>query len=689
MKKKDRAKRTYEEKAELVFSAFFEDHKGKKNKQETTALYEDDFDIHSFMANSRDPDTGAVMDLSVDDRDFKTAKNYYDYVFNFVGSDAHPPWMMQMWIALKLFGEFCTVCSDQDWLELDWFFDNVQKDLPSESITEKMTLLENGICPKCKRLKYDLIKNHGLLNYTELISVLGQRSGKSSSAASYQTYHLHRMLKFPKVASLTKSMQSSTELTATFVSLTFDKAYGLLWVPFTSIIENSRWWNDYHAMLDYHSEKYGVELSRIKPEYRKYHHKNIKCYPSYPSKNLRGDTRYAAIIDELGLFELPKGEDGESNKERNADEVHKSLTNSLVTMQSVQLELLKNGMNAPPALMLGVSSPFSIRDKAMRRLADSRTEEGRKNILGVNVPTWKINPFIHRNSPIITMAYVSDAEKAERDFGANPPRISAPFMTSAQTKKELWTMRPTHSFEYAYDKPELLYGKVRKIWTPEYPSVMCIDAGHVNNSFALVVGHFNKETQKTVVTTCLEVMVHEERRVDFNSVYLNLILPILKDTNCVALLADQWQSIDILSRAKEDMGLGYDGKPKCWVKQMSPKRKSFDVIVSMMENGNLILPEIKPSDYEKVCREAIGQKDFFNKPHQHLLLQMLTVKDVGFGKCPTKGEGFTDDIFRALVLLSNIHNERIMERLNSYIMPSAVENGSMIMPAFRSRGFLY
>lgn len=658
-----------------------------------TKQYSDDFDIVKLMEESQDPDTGRIRDLKIDDRDFANAKNYYDFAFNIIGKDAHPPWLMQMWTGLILFGEVCPVCSNKKWLNLSWVVDNVDRGLPSREITEHLQLLENGRCPKCRHHKYDLIKSHGLNNYVELVNVLGQRSGKSASAASYAAYTTHRYLKFPRLADLTSAMQKSTELTGTFVSLTFAKAMGLLWVPYKNIIDESSWFNGYHEMLDHHSEKYGIELYRKKDEFIKYYSKNLKFYPSGPKgSTLRGDTRIAAVIDELGLFPLPTGneEEDEKSERANADEAHKSLTNSLTTVQAIRLELLKQEMNPPPALMLGVSSPMSARDKVMRLLEDAATENGKKYILGVNLPTWKVNPHINRDSPIITLAYERNAEKAERDFGANPPRVHNTFIKATQTPQKLWIVKSTHGMRYQYDIPGYLYAKVDKVYSPKFPSVVTLDAGLSNNSFTLTGGHFDFKRQKTVVTTALEIMTHDGRRIDFNSVYLHVILPVLKDLNAVALFADQWQSVDILSRAKADMGVAVwaKGGPRCAVKQYSPKRSDFDNLVSMMENGSIELPFLSELDYNDVINRSIEFRTLNGQPAKHLLLQMLTITDLGPGKAPTKGAGFTDDLFRALVLITLIHREKVFERLRNADVTEGSAQREAPKPVYVSRGGL-
>lgn len=655
-------------------------------------VVDDDFDIVKLMAEAKDPDTGLLRDLKINDKDLPSASSYYDYAFSIIGKDDHPPWMVQMWTGLMLFGEVCPVCSDRRWLNLEWFIEHVPRDRPSIDIKEGIQPLVHGKCPKCKRFKWDLIKNHGLRNYLELVNVLGQRSGKSSSAGHMASYHTHRMLKFPRLADLTNQMRRSTELTSTFVSLTYAKAVGVLWTPYIKLIDNSSWFKQYHELLDYYGEKYGVELYRKKDEYLKWYHKSMRSYPSGPkSQTLRGDTRILAIIDELGLFPLPTGNDEEDeNSDRaNSDEAHKSLTNSLVTVQSVQTELLKQGLNCPPGLMLGVSSPTSMRDKVMRLLEDSRGTEGREVILGVNLPTWKVNPSIDRDSPFIKLKYATNAEKAERDFGANPPRVHKTFIKATQVPQKLFCVKNSHTVRYQYDTPGLLGAKLERHYTPRFPSIVLIDAGHTNNSFSVVGAHFDFNRQKTVVTTVAEVMTHDNRKIDFNPIYENVILTLLKDLNGVGLIADQWQSLDLLSRARHDMGkVVVNGKEKdrCLCKQYSPKRKDFDALVAMAENNSIEFPFLSEQDYSEVCSKYIDYRTLNGQPVKHLLLQMLTVADQGETKTPTKGAGFTDDIFRALTLVSLIHTDAVMERLKEAKDSWVKERVGMPRPIYVSRG---
>jgi hypothetical protein len=632
----------------------------------------DDFDILAYMQDAEDPATGTIRDLKIDTRDLAHAKNYYDFTVNIMGKDKGKfsiPWARQMWIGLILFGEVCPCCSHPKVFDIH----NIPKDLDVDRLLKRMVLLEYGICPKCKRHKWDLIKNHGLNHYRQLVNVLGQRSGKSSSAAGYFGYMAHRYLMFPNLAELVPDMmQASTQLTCTMVSLNFNKAVGVLWTPFKKMIDNSSWFQEYFKVLDHANTKgHRHELYQNSTYYLTFQHKNLRFYPSGPnSTTLRGDTRIGAGLDELGLFPLPKGndEEDEQSERANADEAHKSLTNSLLTVQKATTKLLQSGFSAaPPAVMLNVSSPYSLRDKVMRLLKESRTDVGSKYILGINLPTWEMHPAMSRDDPEIVMAYNSNPEKAERDFGANPPTVHSRYMPLSIIKRELFTGgQNSHLFTYQYDRAGELYGKLQRNRSTRWPALVTIDAGVVNNSFTLCGGHYDFDSGKSVLTTVIECMPHDGLRINHNMMYQHVILPLLKELNAVALLADQWQSVDILNRAIDDMGKNPLQKPRCLARQYSPRRKDFDAVTSMIGQQNIVLPNIKEDEWDLVMDGRVEnyRNDMFGKPIAHLLLQFTTVKDVGPERCPEKGDDFTDDIYRSFALwASKLHDKSVMDRL--------------------------
>ncbi len=653
----------------------------------------DDFDISRFMRDAEDQETGLLHDLKVDTRDLPRANNFFDFCKRLMGPNTKHPYPLQAWVGAMLFGEVCPCCSNKDWLDID----NVPKDYPFLEMEEHLVMLERGECPKCKRGKWDLIQNHGLNRYMQLVNCLGQRSGKSLSAAMYSAYHLHRFLAFTPLANLTNSMQASTELTFTFVSLTYVKAKGVLWTPFIEIINDSKYFTQYFECMDHYGSQYGKKLYNKASEFLRINYRNIRFYPSGPKgSTLRGDTRIGGALDELGLFRLPKDgqeEDGTSEI-ANADEAHKSLMRSMTTVGAASLDAMKKGHNfAPGPILLNVSSPMSIRDKMMRLLKESRTEEGKRRILGVQKATWEFNPYLERDDPLIAGEFASNWEKAERDFGANPPLVHSRYMGVNSLREDIFVNGPNgHDFTYERQHFGELYGTIQKRRTFPFPSVVAIDAGVSDNSFCVVSAHYNFDTGKTVVSNVIECMPHEGRRINFNLMYEQVILPLCKATNAVYLTADQWQSLDILHRIRVDMGKLPDGKEVCTSRQYSPRRADFDMLRALIVNKNVLCPTVKPDRVEWIVNGGVDnyKAEMNEKPVEHLLLQMLTVREVAEGKPPTKGENFTDDIYRAVVLATSaVHDPRIMERLTEALKYAKRANGGSVAPISVGRSQMF
>jgi hypothetical protein len=179
--------------------------------------------------------------------------------------------------------------------------------------------------------------------------------------------------------------------------------------------------------------------------------------------------------------------------------------------------------------------------------------------------------------------------------------------------------------------------------------------------------HYDFDAKKSVCSTIIECMPQEGRRVNFNLLYLYVILPLLKDLNAVALLADQWQSIDILNRAQDDMGLNPLGKPRCKAVKHSPTYKDFKAVRAMLASGNVLLPTVSEAEQKYMLEGNVAnyKQEMLNKPVQHLLLQMSTIKDMGEMRCPAKGDDMTDDIFRAFALgLAKMHHPKILAALS-------------------------
>ena len=637
--------------------------------------------MKDFMAGLIDPVTGVIRDLRVDDRGLREAVNYYDFIYNIVGKDAHPPWARQFLASVTTFGEICPKCSNPKWMDIF----QVPKDFPTKDLKhpKRLVFLENGVCPHCGLTKRDILKDKLMPWYNQFVYVWGQRSGKSSTAATMAAYTLHKYMKYPMLATLTKSMQRSTQLTGIFCSLSYDKAVEVLWTPFKNIIDNVGWFQEYFALLDDYEQKTGTALYLNQKTNIVIGHKNLHIFPTGPTASkLRGNTSFFCILDELGLFPLPdptkhKDTENDVNRRADSDEAYASLNNSLLTVNNARLELIKQGyFSAPPSYMGSVSSPVSDRDKVMRLLADSQHN---RYLYGCNLATWEINPYLERNSPEIESAFLSDPIKAMRDFGAKPNSSSNAFYSS-NIVQTLFTGAPnTHTFQYKSEGTQV-WGVVKQVSSVRFPCVMALDAGHVNNSFGVSVAYYDFDDKRIKLACALECMPEKGCEVNFTKLYTECLLPLAKQLNCVYVLADQWNSIDLLQRLMQDGGKNPKGKPRIQAAKYSLKRSDFDAIASMFRNGNVVFPAIPKRELDSIVKKGVAdyKKELYNKPIHHLLLQLLTVVDNGPGRCPSKAPGYTDDLFRAVALsIAKINTDKIMNRLEEARAWTVVHN---VMP---------
>lgn len=496
-------------------------------------------------------------------------------------------------------------------------------------------------------------------------AIVNHNSGKSSTSAVVASYVLHCYLMYPMLASMTNSMQASTELVFIFCSLSYDKAYSVLWTPFKNIIDSAQWYKSYFALLDQYKEQYGKELYVNKSTILAFANKNIKCFATGPkASSLRGNTAIMTLLDELGLFPLPNPSkevsEGDTNRRADSDEAYTSLLNSLATVGAAQKELVESDHNdAPPCLMLSVSSPVSKRDKVMRLLEESKTNPF---IFATRLATWEVNPYLEKDSPLIASAFAADPRKALRDFGACPTETAAPYF-DFHTIPKIFNGRPnSHILTYQYGAENSVWGTVRQVNAYDAPTVMALDAGLVNNSFAVAVVGYNQQTNKTETICLLEVMANNTV-IDFEKMYTNVLLPLCQQLNVCLVCADRWNSIDHLHRIRSDRGIRMN-KPITYVKQYSLKHRDFEAVKAMIANQTITAPRVKPELAEKIIAGSVGdyKHELIDRPVEHFMLQLLTVTDLGPSMCPGKAEGFTDDLTRAWVLaVTMLNKEKVIE----------------------------
>lgn len=475
-------------------------------------------------------------------------------------------------------------------------------------------------------------------------SILSHNSGKSIVVALISTYITHRVLMMQKPTEIYR-VGPNQMLHGAFVALTAGQAKDTLWEPYYGYILESPWFKKYHALLDFYQQKYKQTIYKVMDSYILYRHRNLFVHYAGPDKRvLRGRTRIFASIDEIGWFDNSK----DSGKVKvDASEVYIALERSLLTCRSAEeFQLGLDYDQCFSAYFLNISSPSSVRDKICELV---RLSEGSTKLLGLHKPTWEMNPNVPQDSPIIIEAYRKDPVTAERDYGANPPLSSNPFIRSRSMVMDCMKEKGRNFIKYnqqiyrAKDGGKYRYGSVQKIKQSTQPSIMAIDAGLTNNSFAMVVG--TKDDANINLDLLIEIMPLPGIPLHYTMIYEHLILPVIEARNVRVLLADRWNSVKLLQDAETQSDRLQVAK------SYSVKYSDLWNTKASIESGRMRYPRAEEQDVDKIL--GFDPDDyprcFTGKEAEHLILQMLTVQDTG--KQVIKGENLTDDIWRAAVLL--------------------------------------
>lgn len=566
------------------------------------------------------------------------------------------PFPRQLWFITSLLSEACgnPKCTKPEW----WDVEKVPIKVDSlHDLLEIVTFYEYGVCPKCKGRKSKHYKKKLIKYPSEGYGCVGQRAGKSVTLSMLAAYILHRYLKMQSPTRAFGLLKGSI-LSAAFVALTFQKAVNLLWNPITNMIMDSKWFQEYHTLLDHYENKFSTKLYQ-KPGgiFLQYRHRDLNWAPSGPSKRtLRGDTRHFYIIDEAGLFPIEGNVD---DKERmSIFETHTSLKNSAMTIRNAARELFLQGYdNMPNALGVYISSPMSQRDFIMRGVKENA--DNRKAVV-LHLPTWKFNPKMKEKQ--LRSEFKNDPVKFERDFGANPPLSESTFIDIGANAEKVFS-GPPNKVDYVYKIKKDPRQRLKQKWAEPVnmragwnapPTIMALDAGAVNNSFALSIGHpvVKQLNRRSWVVGMVDVVVEvaptpRQSEVNFNRLCTDLLFKLIEKFNVGAVVTDRWQNLKLL----DDLMAKYSHLVT------ETYSLTYEDCVTFKEHllddqPKIILPkpEMTFDEIDLIDTSLNYPHCFKYKPIAHTFFQLKTVQDNGLKV--DKGPGFTDDCLRSTMLLT-------------------------------------
>lgn len=626
----------------------------------------DDSFVQMLLKISRFDDIPKEIAGKLDTRDFKKSPNFLAHCLDRIEIEPYP---RQLQIGLVLFCEICPACSNPDYFNLfDQSLDNIM---------DNLAITEWGICPRCGKNRFQIIEENDWLHWhNELVGVAGQRSGKTELNQMLCSYLWEWYTFLPGIPSQTFGLSKTTKLSMTFVAITFKQAKDTLWDPFLGSIRNNSWLHRYHKYIEEKSEELGIpEQIRIEDTFIVYNHKNLRAIPTGPDKRInRGYTRFEFSIDELGWFT-----GGEHAVKLNPDEVYKALSNSLKTIRIAVNSLKrkqKEFVDIPQAFSINISSPRASRDGIMRLLYQSRKIP---SMYAFHFPTWEMNPNTRRED--FEDEFAKDPKAAQRDFGAFPPLIDSPYITSILYIRERYekaSYRNAIKYKTTLLRKKSKTGesfftsaRIAKTKFSGRPMVIGIDAGYSGNSFGLVCASLNLDF-KVDIEGVLEIMPSGSTPVNFNYTYENVISPLIAENDIVVVVFDRWQSIDLSHRILDDFGIE--------AIRYSLRYADFDLNRQRFLGGQVILPKPEVKDWDQIMESVPDYPESMtDRPVSHFYLQWATVQDSG--RRVEKSQDFEDDVFRAsqLAITYALDENLVPLMLSGTEKRESASGGAMLM----------
>lgn len=370
----------------------------------------------------------------------------------------------------------------------------------------------------------------------------------------------------------------------------------------------------------------------------------------------------------------------------NADEIYASINNSLMTAKEAYLKLLQQGYNnLPPPINCNLSSPSSKKDKICRLYEDSKHD---RFMYGAHLATWEVNPNLPLDGPTMQALKRKNEREFWRDFGAVPPNSSSAFFSSPELFEDCYqgnNICKIKKLHHLLRDQEFTYGKliVPRAESQKPNRILAMDAGVVNNSFAFAIAHIvdTKEFRYPVFDALVEIIPDDQAPLNYSKIYDDVIKPMIEQLNIKLVCTDRWQNLKILSDIENDKKL------KCQTKQYSVKYSDFlDFRQAVYDNHvKFPKPELKGDDIERAGNDSYPY-GFEDKPVSHFIFQALTVVDM-MGKTVAKGEGLTDDLFRAAVLGYSIILRDEYKNLFKGSLSGGTRGGIGAIPGGNSGGF--
>ncbi len=495
-----------------------------------------------------------------DPTQFPRAKNVIDWVTNpqFLGRFTLYDYPRQYQILRDSYELLCPNCNNS-WKAGDCW-DRTVYDMQSD------VLLEYGICPKCGVTRSELRDQGRIEEIEEVITIIGMRSGKTTTVGSYDsTYIAHRYMTLKDPISYF-GVDRSVILEAGFFASSEKQTEETVWGYFQATLLATEWYQRYISGLKEFSEKLHLPWESV----YKHLSTSIKIVPQsiqfvrYHSNaaTTAGRTRFLVAIDEMGMF-----------KSETSDEIYSIPNASLKTLIShAHTKYTEKDNDVPPVRMLetGSPGPNPETDPLEHRYIAATTLPLRA-VYAVRYATWEANRFITRES--LQNEFLSNPALAEQQYGAKALPSGSKFFSerlldqafSTQERPGIyWSLlvRPHQSeLETVYYHQALL--NQINLGTTDGPLLIVGDAGKTRDRFALAIirtigtgsASFCRVEGLIQIIPGIVDTPHGKRQTE---VFYPCVLPIIKSLHELCkvsfVLFDRWDSTMLVQQIRE-MGI--------------------------------------------------------------------------------------------------------------------------------------
>jgi hypothetical protein len=305
----------------------------------------------------------------------------YDNILDFAVNGSNFPMFTRMaFLLLDMHGEVCWFCSKHE--------DAASvHDLTLSQLQDKFALMKHGVCPRCRRTKFDMIK-HGVWNLVNQSAlVLGLRSGKAYLgilAILYAEYRLQMLQARNSKISLAEhyGIDISTKFVCSVLGT--PRINSALLEIIQHIRNDSSWFKLYSDIVRMHEVKTGIVLFTNTRNHVQYHN-NVHFYAEDILKldRIRGRTRCVAYIDESSWIS------DETGNFIDVEPVFKAAVVGTKTLLNTSRSKMASGdFDIPTPLVITATSPRCKNDLVHILEANSWFD---RSIYFAKHPTWEIN----------------------------------------------------------------------------------------------------------------------------------------------------------------------------------------------------------------------------------------------------------------------------------------------------------